>query len=759
MGSFSPAQLMALTVGDRLGHYNVTALIGEGGMEQVYRATDTQLGRDVALKILPDAFAADPDRLARFQREAHVLASLNHPNIAAIYGIERSEDTQALVLELVEGPTLADRISKGPIPLDEALPIAKQIAEALEAAHEAGVIHRDLKPANIKVREDGTVKVLDFGLAKALDPAREGDPSQSPTLTAAATQLGVIMGTAAYMSPEQARGKPVDKRSDIWAFGVVLYEMLTGTRPFQGEDVSLTLASVMKSDVNVQVLPAALPETLRTVIRQCLQKDPKRRIRDVGDLQLAMEGAFETAVSATAEPTAAPRLQLWQRPVPVALAVLLVAIITGLAVWSLTRPAPPPPALVTRFPIPLVAGQSFAPPGRQLVAISPDGSDVVYATTTGLWRRPVDQLEAIQVPGTEGAREPFFSANGQSIGFWTLGQLKKVSVSGGAPVTIADLPRNVGGFRWGADDRILFSQGSAGIWRVPGTGGTPEVVIEVGAGERAHGPQLLPGGEWVLFTLQSAGVGAWDLAQIVVESLVTGDRAVVIEGGRDARYVASGHLVYASNGVLLAVPFDVGSRQVTGGPVPLVDGVRMATGNPGAAAAHFSMSTNGSLVYLPGLTGGGGNTLVWVDREGGEEPLVGIDPGDYDSVRVSPDGARLALTRGSPRDIWTYDVARGTTSPVTTDASDDWVPLWTPDGQRLVFTSDRSLVSKAADGTGEADRVLARDGDLFADAWLPDGVTLVFTETTTGVGNMGVLSPEGEAEILRDTAASEGVGA
>ena len=301
---------MSLAPGTSIGHYDVTSLLGEGGMGQVWQATDTQLNRQVALKILPDAFADDPDRLARFTREAQILASLNHPNIAAIYGIEQSDDTRALVLELVEGPTLADRTSKGPIPLDEALPIAKQIAEALEAAHEAGVIHRDLKPANIKVRDDGTVKVLDFGLAKALDPSPEGDPSQSPTLTAAATQVGVILGTAAYMSPEQARGKVVDKRTDIWAFGCVLYEMLTGARPFQGEDVSLTLAAVMKSDVDVKTLPPDVPATLRTVLRRCLEKDARERLRDIGDVRLAMKGAFETGVAAVSEPTVSPRFHL-----------------------------------------------------------------------------------------------------------------------------------------------------------------------------------------------------------------------------------------------------------------------------------------------------------------------------------------------------------------------------------------------------------------------------------------------------------------
>ena len=332
-------------------------------MGQVYRARDTTLDRDVALKVLPDAFTADPDRLARFEREAKVLASLNHPNIGHIYGLEQAEGQKALVLELVEGPTLADRIAQGPIPLDEALPIAKQIAEALEAAHEAGVIHRDLKPANIKVKDDGTVKVLDFGLAKALDPTPEGDPSQSPTLTAAATQMGVIMGTAAYMSPEQARGKTVDKRADIWSFGVVLYEMLTGQRAFQGEDVSLTLASVMKSDLNVKTLPPDVPTAIRTVLRKCLEKNPTERIRDIGDVRLTMDGEFETTVSAPSEPSVTPTLPVWQRPAAAAVAGLALLVIGGLTVWSLTRPAlrpvarsllNPPPSMTLDIWIPSV---------------------------------------------------------------------------------------------------------------------------------------------------------------------------------------------------------------------------------------------------------------------------------------------------------------------------------------------------------------------------------------------------------------------
>ena len=382
-------------------------------MGQVYQATDTKLNRQVALKILPEAFASDPDRLARFQREAQVLASLNHPGIAAIYGLEEAGDTRALVLELVEGPTLADRIAQGPIPLDEALPIAKQIAEALEAAHEAGVIHRDLKPANIKVREDGTVKVLDFGLAKALDPTPAGDPSQSPTLTAAATQMGVIMGTAAYMSPEQARGKPVDKRADIWSFGCVLYEMLTGQRAFQGEDVSLTLASVMKSDLNVATLPPDLPPTVRTVLRRCLEKNPTERIRDIGDVRLAMGGAFESVGSAPTERSAAGQLQLWQRPIPAAVIGLVLLVVGGLVVWTLTG-SEPVALRVERFAVPLAASETMRmSQGRRDIAISPDGRTLVYSTRAALsfqlYVRPIDAVTATPMQGLDQALEPFVS--------------------------------------------------------------------------------------------------------------------------------------------------------------------------------------------------------------------------------------------------------------------------------------------------------------------------------------------------------------
>ena len=392
---------MPLSAGTRLGHYDVTTLLGEGGMGQVWQATDTQLNRQVALKILPDAFAADPDRLARFKREAQILASLNHPNIAAIYGIEEAEGTRALVLELVEGPTLADRIAKGPIPLDEALPIAKQIAEALEAAHEAGVIHRDLKPANIKVREDGTVKVLDFGLAKALDPNPDADPSQSPTLTAAATQMGVIMGTAAYMSPEQARGKPVDKRADVWAFGVVLLEMLAGRKVFEGEDVSMTLSSVLQREPDWSHLPSAVSPSLSVFLHRCLEKDPKQRVHDIADVRLALGGAFETTVPAPSELTVAPSLLVWQRPIPAAAGLLAAILAAGGGVWMMTGPQTVP-AMLTRFAmVPSATTRlSFVSPAQD-IAISRDGSQVAFTSSDlsgsiqQLSLRPMGQLAGV----------------------------------------------------------------------------------------------------------------------------------------------------------------------------------------------------------------------------------------------------------------------------------------------------------------------------------------------------------------------------
>ena len=499
---------MSLTPGTILGPYKVTAKIGEGGMGQVYQATDTKLGRQVALKILPEAFAADPDRLARFQREAQVLASLNHPGIAAIYGIEEEDNTRALVLELVEGPTLADRISKGPIPIDEALPIAKQIAEALEAAHEAGVIHRDLKPANIKVREDGTVKVLDFGLAKAFDPVQQGDPSNSPTLTAAATQMGVIMGTAAYMSPEQARGKPVDKRADIWAFGVVVLEMLSGRKVFEGEDVSMTLSSVLQWEPDWSLLPSTMSPVLTAFLRQCLAKDPSERIHDIADVRLAMEGAFETTVTASSEPIAVPVLQVWQRPVPALLVVLATLVLGGLGVWTFARPDGISTELM-RFDLnPLDAAPLRLTNNSRDVAISTDGTRVVYNGPGQLYLRSVDQTSWVPVRGGEGSA-PFFSPDGAWIGFYDNSAriLQKVSILGGPPVTLTESSGAIRGATWGTDDQIIFGTGGAGLFRVSGGGGEPETLttLDTEQGESSHRwPFIIPGREAVVFVTATA---------------------------------------------------------------------------------------------------------------------------------------------------------------------------------------------------------------------------------------------------------------
>jgi len=736
---------MSLTPGTRLGIYEVTAKIGEGGMGEVYQARDTTLDRDVALKVLPEAFTTDPDRLARFQREAKVLASLNHPNIGAIYGLEAAGDTQALVLELIEGPTLADRIAEGPIPVDEALTIAKQIAEALEAAHERGIIHRDLKPANVKVRPDGTVKVLDFGLAKAATPEADGTSgSESPTMSlTAATQMGMVIGTAAYMAPEQARGKPVDKRADVWAFGAVLFEMLAGAKPFAGGDVSEVLATVIKTDPDWDALPGETPSRVRTLLRRCLEKDPKQRVHDVADVRLAMEGAFETAVSISSEQAVAPR-RVWQRPVAIAASLAVGLAIGGLAVWALTGPAP---ARMVRLPMPLADDLNFSNAGRPIVAIAPTGDRVAFTAGGGLWLRPLDQMDATFVSGSDGARNPFFSADGQRLGFDAGGQLKRVPVSGGAPVTLAAVDP-IFGASWGADDTILFGQPD-GIWRVLGTGGTPELVISVEEGEAVHGPQMLRGGDLVLFTLRPAGTTSWDASQIVVQSLASGERTVLIDGGRDARYVPTGHLVYALNGTLLAWAFDLDQRVLRGGPVALVEGVRFTTVT---GAAMFSVSDDGALVYVPGGTDGAERSLVWVDRQGREE-FLDVEARPYTRPRLSPDGTRVAVEivgDDGTSSIWVADATRGTLGRVT--AGEGSSPVWTSDGQQVVFASlgdgEPGLFRQSADGTGEVERLVNIEATRSPRTgnWSPDGSRLVFDVQLPGNAStdFGVLTMEGE---------------
>ena len=755
---------MALTVGSRLGHYDVTALIGEGGMGQVYLAADTKLNRQVALKILPEAFATDPDRLARFQREAQVLASLNHPGIAAIYGIEEQDGTRALVLELVEGPTLADRISKGPIPLDEALPIAKQIAEALEAAHEAGVIHRDLKPANIKVKEDGTVKVLDFGLAKALDTTPEGDPSPSPTLTAAATQMGVIMGTAAYMSPEQAAGQTADKRSDLWSFGVVLFEMLTAQRLFTGETVSHVLAKVLERELDFSTLPTSTPAPIKRLLRRCLERKPKRRLSDAGEALIHLEEATTTPVEdpslATAvTPVAQPAV--WRQALPLALAAVIVgSLITGLAVWTMTRPDV---GDLMRFAIvpPDTAPLDVSGRNRHLV-ISPDGTQIIYGSPGGsLHVRPIDELIGVPLRGGENARGPFVSPDGQWVGFVRPGTLQKVSIFGGPPVTLAESPSGFLGASWETDDQVIFGTG-AGLFRVSGDEGEPEALttLDTEQGENTHSwPFVIPDREAVVFVISTGAPRS--TGQLAVLNLATDEVTRLGLAGVSPHYVSTGHLVYASaDGSVRGVPFDANSLEVTGNPVPLIESVR---GNA-SGAADFSISDNGRLVYVAGTAGSGAaQSLVWVDRDGREE-AIDAEPRNYRGLRVAPDGERAAVVvrdGDGNEDVLIYDLVRDIPTRLTFDAASDSFPVWSPDGKRVVFASLRGggvirrLFSKAADGTGEVQRLTTAETYQISSSWSSDGTAMVVVERDpqNGLFDIAVLAMDDEraSETLIET--------
>ena len=709
-------------------------------MGEVYRTIDTNLKRAVAIKVLPTSVATDAERLARFQREAELLASLNHPHIAAIYGLEDADGVKALVLELVEGPTLADRIAQGPIPLDEAIPIARQIAEAVEAAHEQGIIHRDLKPANIKLRSDGTVKVLDFGLAKALDPAPASiDASQSPTITSPAmTRMGVIMGTAAYMSPEQARGKTADKRSDIWAFGCVLYEMLTGRRAFEGEDISDTLANVLKIDPNWQALPAEVPAAIRALLRRCLDKDRRTRVADISTALFVLDEAagLRGAVEGPAEvgPYVRGEVSRWRRVVPAAGALIVGGAIVGGAVWWSMRTASP---AVVRTTIATTESTALVTAGGvRDVAITPDGSRIVYRGTNQLLVRVLNQIEPDVLGGLGTPTNPFISPDGQWIGFADGQRLKKVAITGGPPVTIAPVDGVLRGATWGPDGTIVFATDATvtGLQRVSAAGGEPAVLTKPDSerGDRDHlWPEFLPGGGAVLFTIYPA-IGGPDNAQVAVLDLKTGTPRVLFRGGSHAHYVPTGHLVYGVAGTLRAVPFDLERLEPTGTPAPVLEGVWTTP----LGAANFAVAANGSLVYVAGLARPASrNTIASVDRQGRVSPLPGVPPDLYRDVRVSPDGARLALATRT--DVSTYEFARATLSRLTTDPAEDRSPLWTSDGQRIVFTSRRAgyleLFSRQADGTGADERLLSRAKnliDLHADGWSPDGSHVLFTEVS-----------------------------
>ena len=754
-----------MTIGTTLGPYRVLEKLGAGGMGEVYRARDTKLNRDVAIKVLPDLFASDAERLARFTREAQTLASLNHPNIAAIYGIEESHpstgsghgDVRALVMELVEGEDLSAHIARGAIPLADALPIARQIADALDAAHGQGIIHRDLKPANVKVRADGTVKVLDFGLAKAMEPASAASAHamNSPTLSMHATQAGIILGTAAYMSPEQASGKPVDKRSDLWAFGVVLMEMLTGRPVFTGETVSHVLAAVLRAEPDWSALPAHTPAPIRRLLRRCLDKDRKRRLDSASAARLEIDDALARISDASTVSVTMPGAA-WQRALPWASTGALAAGLAAvLVLWAPWRKALPPAPL--RVSVDLGADASLATAGLGDAAIlSPDGAVVAFVAQKGdgspqLYVRRLTQLQATPLSGTDDADSPFFSPDGQWIAFFAGGKLKKIAVTGGAAVTLCDAPLGRGG-AWGEDGTIVFTPDATSgvrLLRVTSAGGKPEPLTSLAEGEvTQRWPQLLPGGKAVLFT-GSGITGAFEDANLVVQPLPTGARKIVQRGGYHGRYLPSGHLVYIHAGTLFAAPFDLDRLEMTGQPVPALEGV---TANDRSGSAQFAVSATGTLVYVPGQnTAAGVSPIHWMNHEGKTTPLRAT-LANWSSPHFAPDGHRLAIQiNDGPPDIWVYEWAQDTPTRLTFDPADDRKPVWTPDGRRIVFASSRgdkstlNLYWQRADGTGDAQRLTDSKNFQSPASWHPSGKLLAFDENNPQTGyDLMILPMEGD---------------
>jgi eukaryotic-like serine/threonine-protein kinase len=740
---------VSLTLGSRLGPYEISGHLGEGGMGEVYRATDTKLRREVAIKVLPEAFTQDAERLARFEREAQVLAQLHHPHIASIFGLEESSGVRALVMELVEGPTLAERLKDGPLPLDECVSIARQIAEALEEAHEKGIVHRDLKPQNVKAPVDGKVKVLDFGLAKAMDQAATSsgsDPSRSPTLmnsptltSVQGTQLGMILGTAAYMAPEQARGGAIDRRADIWAFGVVLYEMLTGLSLFGEGTVSDTLAGVLKTEIKFDKLPASTPPAVRRLIRSCLERNPKARLRDIGDARLALESLGKGDADEPPAGFVPPAGSSLSRRLPWAITFVALAAAVGLGLShrgttkSSTRP-------LTAFGI-LVPNEYFLTRAdTPILDLSADGRTLLFTAEgkerPSVLKRTLDRLEPVRIPGTEGAQEPRLSPDGRWIAFFADGSLKKIALEGGNAVVLADA-RAPRGVAWAPDGSLLFSPlYNSGLWRVPATGGAPVEVTKLDAahGERSHRwPQVLPDGRTAIFTIGVVtSPGDYDGGKIDAVRLDTGERKTILEGARMARFTAAGYLVYQHQQTLLAAKFDPAKLELTGTPFTIQDAVG---GDTSSGVGFFAVSATGVLAFAPGSAIPDERALTLVDRQGNETEL-GAAPAAYNTPRFSPDGKKIAVAIGggasSDDDIYLYDLASRQTQRLTFGQGHGH-PIWSRDGKAITYTMGRSgtvgMASKPADGSGGE---VALSVDLnsslgFGDSWLPDGKRLLVT--------------------------------
>lgn len=736
---------MSLATGAKLGCYEIRSQLGAGGMGVVYLAQDGKLNRQVAIKVLPESVSADKERVARFKREAQVLASLNHPNIAAVYGLEESNGDLALVMELVAGPTLAERIAAGAIPFEEALPIAEQIAEALEAAHERGIIHRDLKPANVKVTPEGTVKVLDFGLAKVFEGESQAtDLSHSPTLLKG-TAAGLILGTAAYMSPEQAKGKAVDKRSDIWSFGCVLFEMLSGKQAFSGETLTDTLAAVVRAEPEWEELPVETPRAIRQLLRRCLTKEPKRRLRDIGEARIVLNEPLGSE-EGTAVPAVPVRPQSnWKGVLPWALVILLAIGLSAISLMYVSRT--PKTESLLRSSIVLPKGFSLDPNNSSL-ALSPDGRRLVFAAAGDdgkgqqLWLRSMDNVTLQPLAGTIGASYPFWSPDGRYVGFFADQKLKKTEISSGLVQVLCDAV-NGRGASWSRQDIIVFApQAFGSLFEVAAAGGTPVQVTSVESKDVTHRlPHFLPDGNRLLFFSGKTTVTEKDQG-IYSLDLGTKKVALVATESSEGIYVEPGYLIFVRNGNLMAQPFDVRGLRLNGQAVPIAEHVVY---NPDRSTGAYSLSNTGLLVFDSG-SGNVRSQLTWFEVDGKKLGTVG-EPAAFLSISISPDGKRaLATIQGNvPQSVWMYDLNRGTASRFTPGSEEAFTPSWSPDGRLVIYTGQtRHLYLQASDGISEAQKIQAGQITNVPCSWSPDGRSVVFATQTFQGGDLWIQSLEGD---------------